>query len=98
MIEQFLRQIAKRHRHTGDAADGSPVYATPAEDFRCRLEFTGRLTASGAVAVGRAFVLPGQPFELQDRVEWSGRNYTIIQIDEAQGLSGPDHRVVWLGG
>lgn len=98
MIEEYLNQTATWYQKTGQDAYGKPTYATPAS-IQCRFEGGMKLikdkTGKDAVSQGIFYVL--QKVGLDDKLEYGGKQYTIMNYADVVGLEGDFvYRKVWV--
>ncbi|ABB14419.1 hypothetical protein [Carboxydothermus hydrogenoformans] len=97
-MTEYLNQTAKWYKKIGTDAYGKPIYAAPVE-VPCRFEGGMKLikdkNGKDAVSQGKFYVTfkPG----IEDKLEYEGREYTILNYEDTVDLDGVFvYRKVWV--
>jgi hypothetical protein len=89
LINDYLKQKCKWYKKIGQDAFSKPVYAAPV-DIGCRFEGGMKLikdkTGKEAVSQGTFYVL--EKIGLEDKLQYDGRDYTILNYQDESDLGG----------
>ena len=85
---------------TGHNSDGAPTYGSAAT-IKCRYEPKRKLlrllNGEAVISAGRLFVEPDLTVAVNNKINYAGTTYRVLEIHEEQGFDSISHRVLMLG-